>query len=87
MVKAAALAIAVTGLGLASAPRAAQAALLPIQTEAAMPAGDAIEQVQYRPHRHYRRHYHHRRHMHRHHRFHHPRHHHHRRHHHHHRRW
>ncbi|WP_246690292.1 hypothetical protein [Methylorubrum populi] len=81
MVKVAALAIAVTGLGLASAPHAAQAAPLPIQTEVAAPAGDVIAQAQYRPHRrHYHRHFHHRRHFHRHHRFGGPRHHHHRRH-------
>ncbi|WP_458434635.1 hypothetical protein [Methylorubrum populi] len=70
MVKAAALAIAVTGLSLTAAPRAAEAAPLPIQTEATAPAGGMIEQAQYRRHhRHYRRHYRHRRHMHRHHRF------------------
>ncbi|MCP1551191.1 MULTISPECIES: hypothetical protein [Methylorubrum] len=81
MVKVAALAIAVTGLSLASAPRAAQAAPLPIQTEATAPTGEMIEQAQYRrDRRHYRRHMRHRGHWHRHHRFGGPRHHHHRRH-------
>ena len=86
LVKVAALAIAVTGLGLVAAPRAVEAAPLPMAAGTAAPASDMVEQAQYRPHRHMRRHYRHRRHMHRHHHFRGPRHHHHR-HHGHHRRW